>query len=117
MSELIRVAVFEPGAPVAFTELSNELAPMQELVGGYIEIVGITDDGLCLVCNEEGKIDGLPPNRAFSGLGGSDLIVGTFFVCRCDEEGEMTSIEPEDETLLKAWTPERTWNIVDGKAA
>ncbi|MBQ7541450.1 MAG: DUF3846 domain-containing protein, partial [Clostridia bacterium] len=41
-----------------------------------------------LVCNENGKIDNLPLNRALVDDDGrvTDIIAGTFFVCGTDEE-------------------------------
>lgn len=41
------------------------LKEMQEIVGGYIEIVPLNNDKL-FVCNEEGKIKGLPYNSKAS---------------------------------------------------
>lgn len=47
--------------------VKNDLKTMQKLVGGDIETVSLCDDSdsdIVLVCNEEGKISGLPLNRA-----------------------------------------------------
>jgi hypothetical protein len=38
------------------------LDEMQQFVGGYIEMVESADSRLMLVCNEEGKLLGLPVN-------------------------------------------------------
>ncbi len=40
----------------------NQLKIMQKAVGGLIEVVPSTQEGLSVVCNEEGKIQGLPIN-------------------------------------------------------
>ncbi len=44
-----------------------QLKELQEIVGGYIEIVP-TKDGRIMVCNEEGKLDGLPRNEQATAL-------------------------------------------------
>lgn len=78
----IRILVVEPGkAPYAAT-IENTLEGMQSVVGGYIEYVPLTDDWTAsLYCNDEGKINGLPPNRRL----GNDIIAGTFFICGSDD--------------------------------
>ena len=44
-------------------------------------------DGLTLVCNEEGLIHGLPPNRTYRFHNGAmGLALGDFFVCRTGED-------------------------------
>ena len=70
--------------------LKNTLEAMQEAVGGYIDIVGL-DDNVCILLNDEGKLIGLEGNRRI----GSDIIVGDFFVCGSDEEGNLTSLSEE----------------------
>ena len=62
-------------------DIDGSLETMQSLVNGYIEIIYI-DDGVALVCNEEGKINGSRPNRfAFDRDGRIiDIIYGDFFV-------------------------------------
>lgn len=69
----------EPGRRPEVVEIENELKPLQEAVGGYIETVhwyGM--DGLVIICNEEGLINGLPFNTDIGGLWlfGTILIVG-----------------------------------------
>lgn len=64
--EKIRVWVKLPGASPAPCEVSNTLEALQELVGGYIETVTLPPD-LVVICNEEGRLIGLPFNcRVFN---------------------------------------------------
>lgn len=44
-----------------------ELAEMQEIVGGYIEMVTF-DDGSMMICNEEGKVHDLPRNNVATAI-------------------------------------------------
>ena len=63
---------------------------------GYIEILYPFDDPIALVCNEEGKLLGLPLNRSLRDSCGQnyDAIAGTFFLCRiptdCDSLESLT---------------------------
>ena len=64
---------------------------MQAVVGGYIQAIYPFEDGeLALICNEEGKLSGLPFNRALRDEEGRvyDIVAGTFFLCRAPAEGE-----------------------------
>ena len=73
--------------------IKNTLEEKQKLVGGYIEYTYLEDcDDVAVVCNEEGKIYGLPPNRDI----GHDIIVGNFFLVGDDAEiGEDRSLTEE----------------------
>ena len=55
----------------------NELKAFQEFVGGYIETVTFATDA-CVICNEEGMINGLPYNCSFCGADffGPIMVVG-----------------------------------------
>lgn len=75
----------------------QQLEYMQAIVGGYLEGVSL-GHGLCLYCNEEGKLQGLLPNRVVRG----DTIVGDFLVTRVDAEGETVSLTDEDIATLTA---------------
>ena len=67
--------------------LENKLEAMQEAVGGLIDIAAL-DEQACILLNDEGKLIGLEGNRRI----GSDVIVGDFFVCGSDEEGNLSSL-------------------------
>lgn len=56
-------------------EIENELSALQEAVGGYIQVVPVTDK-VCVICNEEGKLLGLPHNIVLCG----DILVGTILI-------------------------------------
>lgn len=59
----LRVLVNRSGLPLRAEVVENTLRSMQELVGGSIECVTVTED-LAIVCNEEGRIRGLSPSAA-----------------------------------------------------
>lgn len=53
----------------------NDLKAFQEAVGGYIETVTVATD-LVIICNEEGRLKGLPHNTTVFGVD----FVGTVIV-------------------------------------
>lgn len=69
---------------------------MQKVVGGYIQEAPFFRDPVTLVCNEEGKISGLPLNRAIRDDDGKiiDVVAGTFFICGA--EGDHFSSIPKE---------------------
>ena len=86
----MKIILFEVGKEPVVKEIENELQPMKEIVGGYIETF-TQRDGLIIVCNEEGKLIGLPYNRTMFG----EPIVGNFFMCR-SQDCEFSDITDED---------------------
>ena len=60
----MRVVLCEPGKLARVAYIEPGLESMQRVVGGYIEPYYGFEEEVCIVCNEEGKIQGLPPNRA-----------------------------------------------------
>ena len=60
----ITVLVIEPGKKPKLTEIGSSLEEMQAVVGGDIEEYMPFDDDVAIICNEEGKMIGLPLNRA-----------------------------------------------------
>ena len=77
------VLMIEPGEAPRRLELSHSLEEMQKAVGGFIQILYPFEDPVALVCNEEGKLLGLPANRALRDESGAvyDIVCGTFFLC------------------------------------
>jgi hypothetical protein len=59
---------------------SFDLQELQGYVGGYIELVRLSD-GKVMVVNEEGKLHGLPVNQMASAIYLRDSIVGDVVVC------------------------------------
>jgi hypothetical protein len=64
-----------------------ELSQLQQIVGGYIEIIPLRKRERLMVLNEEGKLDGLPRNDKATELWeeeygeGTDIIVGNVLIC------------------------------------
>ena len=64
-------------------EIDNTLEAKQKLVGGWIEQAFLPkDDSVVLICNEEGKINGMKANRDI----GHDIIFGPFLIVGNDFE-------------------------------
>lgn len=83
-------AVRTPNGEFIYKEPKNgtdfSLEELQEFVGGYIEIIPLVDD-LIMVVNEEGKLLGLPFNKAATEIfwdatkNTLDYIVGNALIC------------------------------------
>ena len=65
------------------------LKELQGFVNGYIELVYLTKTGKpskALICNEEGKLEGLPVNEKATSIwkeyyGDTDMLVGNCLIC------------------------------------
>lgn len=84
----MKVLVVEPSKAPYEQEIDSGLESLQAAVGGSIQAVYPYDDPVALVCNEEGKIMGLPLNRALSDDEGNiyDIIAGKFLIVGLGEE-------------------------------
>ncbi len=89
MQNEIKVVMVEPHKTPTITTIKTKLENLQKAVGGLIEIIDI-EDNVCILCNEEGKLIGLEGNRSLA----NDILVGTFYVCGSNNEGELTSLTP-----------------------
>ena len=86
----MRVIVVEPKKKPMVQDIGSDLESMQKIVGGSIEAVYPFADPVALICNEEGKLLGLPLNRALRDDDGEvyDIISGTFFLCAAPPDSE-----------------------------
>ena len=66
-----------PGEAWEAIEVENELKPLQQAVGGYLESFTFAEDA-CVLCDEEGLLKGKPYNTPVCGVSyvGTILIVG-----------------------------------------
>ena len=100
----IRVLLCKEGELAEVVEMEDGLKAMQELVGGLIEeYMPFTgddprEDNIAIVCNEEGKMNRMPLNRAIIDEDGQmlDIIAGPFFICYAPLESETFESLPPD---------------------
>lgn len=96
----IQVLVVKPHLRPYGATICPSLRSMQDIVGGYIQVVhdGLLKDDAVIVCNENGKLGGylLPANRALrdSRSKVQDVICGTFMVVGTAGE-DFTSLTPQ----------------------
>lgn len=102
--ETIKVVMAEPGKAARITEIGAELENLQAAVGGgLIEACYPFEEEVCIVCNEEGKLNGMEPCRAIRDTDGdiADIIFGPFFVCDCSSENFKSLSEEQLQNYLK----------------
>ena len=95
----MKVLIVEPlKAPYA-AEIDGSLESMQEIVGGLIQVIYPFDDPVALICNDEGKLMGLPLNRPLADCNGNiyDIIAGTFFLCAAPSDSDNFKILTEEQ--------------------
>lgn len=83
MAKEMNILIVEPGKLPREATIDGSLKSMQDVVGGYIQALYPFDrEDTALVCNDEGKLLNLPPNRPLKDDTGKvyDIVCGTFFV-------------------------------------
>lgn len=76
-------------------QIENTLKAKQSYVGGLIQAVSLTPE-IIVICNDEGKIQQLPPNRAWvESSGVVDFFAGNILCVRHSGD-EFASILPKD---------------------
>jgi len=109
-----RVVVVPVGKEPEVTLLEPGLKPLQELVGGYVEMVKVellveepVVPGVKLVCNEEGRLTNLPLNRRIGRL----PVFGDVLLAKTTPSGAaFCSLTEEEADALVRW-------LKEGKAA
>lgn len=86
----MKILQIEPGRRPEVRKIDPSLKTMQSIVGGLIQALYPFDDPVALVCNDEGKLLGLPANRALRDEDGEvyDILCGTFFLCGAPADGD-----------------------------
>jgi hypothetical protein len=115
--EKIKVVLVKPMQKPQIVLIGTELEDMQKVVGGLIEQVMPFDEEVALVCNEEGKNDGLELNRALKYPNGEivDIIAGDFFICSAKGENFTSLTDEQTKRYSEMFKyPERFYQTADG---
>ena len=109
----MNVLMVEPGKAPYETQIDDDLQSMQAVVGGYIQAVYPYEEPVALICNEDGKLDGLPLNRALRDADGDiyDIVAGRFFIVGLGES-DFTDLPHE---LAEQFRQPEMFMRVDGK--
>lgn len=94
----MKVIMVKVGEEPRVVEIGETLEEMQQVVGGEIEMLMPWHNDLAIICNEEGKLLGLEPNRIVKNEEGLeiDVIAGTFFICYAPIEIEDFTSVPDE---------------------
>lgn len=103
----MRVLLVEPGKEPRVCELPDTLKAMQKAVGGAIQAVYPFAEPVALICNDEGKLAGLPLNRALYHPDEGiiyDVIAGSFFLCAAPpDSGRFAGLTEEQAARYGAY--------------
>ena len=92
----MKVLKVEPYQLPEIKEIDPGLSSLQHEVEGWIEATYPFEDPVAIICNEEGKLNGMEYNRAIRDENGEvrEIIAGPFLIVGLGEE-DFTSL-PED---------------------
>jgi len=101
-TEKMTVIAIEPGMKPYVQEIQSGLESLQREVGGDIQAISPYTDAVSIICAEEGKLMGMPFNRALRDEDGHiyDVLVGKFLIVGLGED-KFTSIPDE---LIQKYT-------------
>lgn len=87
-NEKMKVLYIEPEMPPKVIDMGTDLESLQRAVKGYIQMVYPFDDNVGIICNDEGKINGMQLNRALRMPDGEvyDALAGPFIVAGLTED-------------------------------
>ena len=116
-NEKMTVLVVEPGMSPYVKEIDSGLKSLQSEVGGWIEAVYPFEEEVALILNEEGKLYGLPLNRALCDEDGDayDVVAGTFLVVGLGEEDFCSLSDEYIEKFYKRFEIIEEFVEIDGK--
>ena len=99
--------LIEPNHIPKTITIENKLEAFQQTVGGLIECFDISEN-TTIICNEEGKINGMKPNRAIRTEGQIlDIVAGNMFVVGIDGENFCSLTDEQiSEITEKFYYPE-----------
>ena len=103
----MKILVIEPLKEPYVKDIDDSLVNMQQIVGGTIQAIYPFDNPeTALICNDEGKLIGLPLNRALFDKDRNivDIVSGTFFLCSAPTDSEnFESLTDENIEIYREW--------------
>lgn len=113
----ITVLFIEPEKVPREITITNSLESLQSTVGGYIQVVYPFDDNACIICNEEGKLNGMQLNRALRTTEGEiyDILAGPIIIAGLTEDDFGSLTAEQVETYSKMYHTPETFIMNDGK--
>ena len=92
----MKVLKVEPYQLPEVKEIDSGLSSLQHEVEGWIEATYPFEDPVAIICNEEGKLNGMEYNRAIRDENGEvrEIIAGPFLIVGLDEE-DFTSLSED----------------------
>lgn len=81
MSALLKAIVKEPGKEPEEFIVADDYKELKSIVGGHLESVTV-EEGLVVLCDDEGRLNGKPYNCWFDGIS----FVGTIVVLGSKDE-------------------------------
>lgn len=93
----MQVVIANPGEAPVITEIVNSLEAKQAVVGGWIELWAV-DGSAHFICNEEGRLNGMPFNRLVTLRDGTvwDIYGPILIVGGDPDEGTFESLPDEE---------------------
>ena len=106
MMNKIKCIKCAPNKNAEVCTLGTDLPSLQEAVGGYIEFVYPFDDNVCVMCNEEGKLEHLDWSRPLLDENNAlyDVIAGTCYIMGITNDGGNRDLtDDEINHYMKLW--------------
>ena len=96
-TQTVTMLLVNPGEAPKEVQISSELKALQKAVKGMIEVTYPFKEPVAIICNEDGKINGMDLNRALTDENGEvyDIIAGPFLIAGLGGE-DFRSLTPEE---------------------
>lgn len=114
VNEKLNVLVVEPMKEPYIKEVDSGLESLQKEVGGMIQVTYPYEDLVGIVCNDKGKINGMPLNRAIydDRDNMTDIIAGTFLVVGLSDDSFISLTDEQIKKFSdKFKTPEQFFKL------
>ena len=113
----ITVLVVEPLMEPYVKEIDSGLKSLQKEVGGYIQAVYPIEEPVAIICNEEGKLNGEPLNRALRDEDGHvyDIVAGRFLIAGLSEDNFCSLSEAHIEQFTQKFKAPEMFARANGK--